>query len=182
MAQRFDLPNRDRKDSQGICFLGKIPFRDFIREHLGEKPGDFVEKATGRVLGQHKGHWFYTVGQRFGLGLSGGPWFVVEKDLEQNRILLANGYEPEEVYARVFEVSRMNWISGAPDLRGSRTLQVRIRHGATLTDCAVPECVADAFRVTLHEPLHGVAEGQFAVFYDGEVCLGGGMIASVVRD
>ncbi len=174
LAEKYKLPNKDRKDSQGICFLGKIPYREFIKEHLGEKPGSFIDQSTMDKLGEHKGHWFYTIGQRTGLGLSGGPWFVVEKDVEKNEIYLANGYDPEEVYGSEFDVVSMNWISPVKT-RLIASLQVKIRHGALMHDCAIEER-GDRFHVILKEPVHGVASGQFAVFYSGEVCLGGGMI------
>ncbi|MBN2096292.1 tRNA 2-thiouridine(34) synthase MnmA [Candidatus Peregrinibacteria bacterium] len=176
LAKKYQLPNQDRKDSQGICFLGKIPYREFIKEHLGEQPGDFIEKETGKKLGEHKGHWFYTIGQRFGLGLSGGPWFVVKKDSEKNLIYLAQGYDPESVYGDEFEVVNMNWI--VPNDQFPMTndqLQVKIRHGASSHPCTVrvnKNCV----QVTLKKPVHGIAPGQFAVFYEGDYCLGGGMI------
>ncbi|MBU1018287.1 tRNA 2-thiouridine(34) synthase MnmA [Patescibacteria group bacterium] len=172
LAKKYDLPNKDRKDSQGICFLGKIPYQEFIREHLGEKPGDFIDQETGERLGEHKGHWFYTIGQRSGLGLSGGPWFVVGKDLKENRIYLANGYDPDEVYGKDFSVSNLNWIAGMPE---KTDLEVKIRHGASSHPCAI-KLNKKIVQVSLKEPVHGIAPGQFAVFYDGDICLGGGMI------
>ncbi len=183
LAEKYQLPNKDRKDSQGICFLGKIPYREFIGEHLGEKPGSFIDQSTGEELGEHKGHWFYTIGQRTGLGLSGGPWFVVEKDIKNNRILLANGYDPEEVYGHAFDVVNMNWIVKLPvSEQALAHLRVKIRHGASTHDCTI-EKKEDRYHVILEKPVHGVAPGQFAVFYlpagqagQGDVCLGGGMI------
>ena len=176
LAKKYNLPNKDRKDSQGICFLGKIPYREFIKEHLGEKPGDFVDQSTGDIVGDHKGHFLYTIGQRTGLGLSGGPWFVVDKDFKKNIIYLANGYDPKEVYRDEFEVVDMNWI--VPE--SEQTIdhfqgQVKIRHGASSHDCTV-EFIGDVLHVKLKKPVHGVAPGQFAVFYRDDVCLGGGMI------
>ena len=175
LAKKYNLPNKDRKDSQGICFLGKIPYREFIKQHLGENPGDFVEEKTGKKLGEHKGHWFYTIGQRFGLGLSGGPWFVVSKDLKKNIIYLANGYEPEEVYCDEFDAVGMNWISPV-ETRLIAFLQVKIRHGKFSHPCMI-ELDGEKIHVKLKKPVHGVAPGQFAVFYDGGYCLGGGVIS-----
>jgi len=169
LAQKYDLPNKDRKDSQGICFLGKIPFREFLKHHLEEMPGDFIDQATGEKVGEHLGFWFYTIGQRQGLGLSGGPWFVVKKDVEKNLVYLANGYEPEEVYKREFEVGDLHLINKSRPIEGP--LGVKIRHGE-----ATHECEVAGNKVTLKEPVHGVASGQFAVFYDEDVCLGSAMI------
>ncbi len=176
LAEKYNLPNKDRKDSQGICFLGKIPYREFIKEHLGEKPGDFINQASGERVGEHKGHWFYTIGQRFGLGLSGGPWFVVKKDAKKNIIYLAQGYDPDEVYGTEFDIINLNWIG--PNLRSQISdlrLKVKIRHGKSSHTCTV-EPSKEGLHVTLEKPVHGIAPGQFAVFYDGDYCLGGGMI------
>ena len=181
LAKKYNLPNQDRKDSQGICFLGKIPYREFIKQYLGEKPGDFINQASGERAGEHKGHWFYTIGQRFGLGLSGGPWFVVEKDIKKNIIYLAQGYDPKEVYGRSFSVINLNWIN--PKLRITKDeLRVKIRHGKSSHPCTVKR-IKEGVSVTLKKPVHGIAPGQFAVFYlpagqagDGGYCLGGGMI------
>ena len=172
LAQEFHLPNQARKDSQGICFLGKIPFQEFLKHHLGEAPGDFVDLASGKVVGEHRGYWFYTIGQRNGLGLSGGPWFVVNKDVEKNIIYLAQGYEPEEVYKCEFEVGAIHLIN--PDgRRAEGELTVKIRHGAAMHACRV-----EGHRVLLKEPVHGVASGQFAVFYEGDICLGSAVIVA----
>jgi tRNA-specific 2-thiouridylase len=189
LAKKYKLPNKDRKDSQGICFLGKIPYREFIKEHLGEKPGDFIDRSTGERVGEHKGHFLYTIGQRFGLGLSGGPWFVVGKSVLKNEVYLAQGYDPEEVYGKEFDVTDLNWIAGKAPTK--RELDVKIRHGKSSFSCKiemnkkVAQKVSKAkkyssnnkiVRVSLKKPIHGVAPGQFAVFYDGDVCLGGGKI------
>jgi len=186
LAEQFDLPNKNRKDSQGICFLGKIPYREFIKHHLGEKTGDFINQSTGKKVGEHSGYWFYTIGQRFGLGLSGGPWFVVGKNIPKNQIILANGYTPQEVLGDEMKVENVNWILGAPPVSvphgGSESrlqvvhnLYVKIRHGAALHPCTIRKS-DDRIRVKLDEMIHGIAPGQFAVFYDDQECLGGGMI------
>ncbi|MBQ7513947.1 MAG: tRNA 2-thiouridine(34) synthase MnmA, partial [Prevotella sp.] len=95
IAEREHLVNAKRKDSQGICFLGKINYNDYLRRYLGEMPGDVIELETGRKIGQHKGHWFHTIGQRKGMGFGGGPWFVVKKDIQQNIIYVSHGYDPQ---------------------------------------------------------------------------------------
>jgi len=176
LAEKYNLPNKNRKDSQGICFLGKIPFREFLKHHLDEMPGDFINIETGEKVGEHLGFWFYTIGQRKGLDLSGGPWFVVQKDVEKNIVYLANGYQPEAVYKTEFQIGPIHLINKNLPLEG-RELRVKIRHGATLHVCEV-----DGNRVTLKAPVHGVAAGQFAVFYTpdpaggGDLCLGSGVI------
>jgi len=174
LAEQFDLPNQSRKDSQGICFLGKIPYREFIHQHLGVKSGDFIDEATGKKVGEHEGYWFYTIGQRFGLRLSGGPWFVVEKDVRKNILYLANGYQPTEVLGDHFIVENLNWIIPV-GTQNFASLQVKIRHGAAMHDCTI-QLDGKRIHVQLSEPIHGIAAGQFAVFYDGQECLGGGVI------
>lgn len=176
LAKQFNLPNQARKDSQGICFLGKIPYREFIREHLGVLKGDFVDHATGKKLGNHEGYWFYTIGQRFGLGLSGGPWFVVGKDIPNNVIFLANGYKPSEVLGDRFIVEHLNWIVPTAG-RNFKNLEVKIRHGAAMHPCSI-RFEGARVHVQLAEPIHGIAPGQFAVFYHGAECLGGGVIGA----
>lgn len=172
LAEKYNLPNKSRKDSQGVCFLGKIPFREFLKHHLDEMPGDFIDIETGEKIGEHKGFWFYTIGQRQGLGLSGGPWFVVGKDLNKNIVHIAQGYNPEAVYKDSFKISKIHSLTDEPEkIKGD--LQVKIRHGQAIHDCFV-----DGDLVTLKEPVHGVAAGQFAVFYSGDTCLGSAMIST----
>ena len=96
IARVAKLPSAQRKDSQGICFLGKINYNDFLRRFLGEKEGAIIEMETGKRIGTHKGYWFHTIGQRKGLGLSGGPWFVIRKDIDENIIYVSRGYDTEK--------------------------------------------------------------------------------------
>jgi len=175
LAHQFNLPNQDRKDSQGICFLGKIKFSDFIRHHLGDKPGDLVEYETGTVLGQHKGFWYYTVGQRKGVGLSGGPWFVVRKNTKTNIIYVSNHYYDADKPRNQFMVSDLHWIAGcAPE---QTSLQVKVRHGELTYPCTLALQAAGVGVVTITGNDQGLAPGQFAVFYDKDICLGCGVIA-----
>jgi tRNA-specific 2-thiouridylase len=174
LAREIDLPNQDRRDSQGICFLGKIPYREFVRHHLGEREGDIVELGSGRVLGRHKGYWFHTIGQREGLGLSHGPWFVQGKDVAGNVIYVSHADRLADSPRKSFEVEALHWI-GEPPAR--RELAVRVRHGRALHP-ATFDLEGERARVSLAEGDRGIAPGQFAVFYDGEICLGAGTIAA----
>lgn len=182
LAEGWGLPNGNRKDSQGICFLGKIRYADFVRHYLGEKEGDIVEAGTGRVLGRHKGSWFYTVGQRTGLGLGGGPWYVVGREKGTNVVIAGSSEAAEAAAVDRFTVAEPNWISGAPVL--PKRVDIKLRHGPRLVGgmISVEGGAAGSARpgarleVKMDEPDRGVAAGQFAVFYDGDMCLGGGMI------
>lgn len=171
-ARRLDLANKDRPDSQGICFLGKIRYPQFVRAYLGERPGDIVELGSGRVLGRHRGYWFHTIGQREGLGLGGGPWYVVKKDAAADVVYVSHASVRQP--RATFSVSRLHWIAGPPQ-PGARLL-VRIRHAPALASCALRPTAADALEVTMDPPDAGIAAGQFAVFYDGDTCLGCGVI------
>jgi tRNA-specific 2-thiouridylase len=172
-ARRLGLPNWDRPDSQGICFLGRVPYDDFVALNLGDRPGDIVEYDTDNVLGKHRGYWFYTVGQRRGLGLAGGPWYVVAKDVEHNRVHVVHARALEHHRRRSFRIAAPHWIVGPP---ASERLQVRIRHGKRLTSCTVRRRGQGSAEIMLDDADPGVAPGQFAVLYDGEECLGGGPI------
>ena len=173
LAHQYELPSRDRKDSQGICFLGKIDYRQFVEFHLGQREGAIVDADTRQRLGTHLGYWFYTIGQRFGLGLSGGPWYVVGKDLEDNTLSVAHADRREARSRSWFEADGANWIDGPP---GVERLQVKLRHGPQSIACTLAPLRDDLWRVDLDETDGGIAPGQHAVFYDGELCLGGAVI------
>ena len=113
IAEAQKLPSAKRKDSQGICFLGKINYNDFIERYLGKRPGKIIELETGKVLGKHNGYWFHTIGQRKGLGLSGGPWFVIKKDIRRNIIYVSNGYDPETQYGKVINMHGFDFITSS---------------------------------------------------------------------
>ena len=173
LARDMGLPTRDRPDSQGICFLGKIRFSDFVRFHLGTRQGNIVDIDTGRTLGEHEGCWFFTVGQRQGLRLGGGPWYVIRKELESNTVLVSHADRYRQRAVADFEVSDVHWIAGPPD---STRLLVKVRHGPALTEASVSAAREGRWRVVLDEPDPGIAPGQSAVFYHREECLGSGVI------
>lgn len=188
IAVEVRMPNATRKDSQGICFLGKINYNDFIRRHLGERPGPIVEIETGRKLGEHRGFWFHTIGQRKGLGLSGGPWFVVRKNIHDNVIYVSHGYDTEKQYGRTLHLSEMHFITrdiwqGSPCQSVPVTFKNRhtpVFMDATLTrlddqldGSGMPEYVLHS-----SDRVQGIAPGQFGVIYtpDRRICLGSGLI------
>ena len=176
LAKKFDLPNQDRKDSQGICFLGKLKFAEFVKFHLGEKIGDLVEFETNKILGQHNGYWFFTLGQRQGLGLSGGPWYVVSKDVHKNIVYISKQYYSSEKERKIFYVSQPNWIPSKPNL--DQTFGIKLRHGPNFNQAELTRANPDYLQVTLKDQEHSITTGQFAVFYDisHKYCLGGVVI------
>ncbi|MCL5030033.1 MAG: tRNA 2-thiouridine(34) synthase MnmA [Bacteroidetes bacterium] len=173
LAHEFNLPNMDRRDSQGICFLGQIKFNEFIKHHLGDKKGDIIDIDTEKKIGEHNGYYFYTIGQRSGLGLSGGPWYVVKKDIDNNIIFISRENLSERA-RDTFTVGKFNWISREQPT--VKNLEVKIRHGAHLFNCNLNFVDDKTAEVKLDKKDQGIAPGQFAVFYKDDLCLGGGVI------
>ena len=165
IAEREHLVSARRKDSQGIGFLGKINYNDYLRRDLGELPGDIVEIETGRLIGRHQGHWFHTIGQRKGLGLGGGPWFVVKKDVQQNINYVSHGYDPEAAYKRDFPVMAFHSINGQ---QPPRDITFKIRHTPDYHTATLEPEGDGRYIVHSDKPIHGVAPGQFCVVYDRE--------------
>ncbi|MCL2597183.1 MAG: tRNA 2-thiouridine(34) synthase MnmA [Paludibacter sp.] len=183
IATKVNLPSSKRPDSQGICFLGKVNYNDFIRRYLGENPGPIVEFETGRILGHHKGYWFHTVGQRKGLCLSGGPWYVVKKDIEANIIYTSKGYGVSTQYGTEFTVCDFNFIAEQAAWAQSKEpkeITFKIRHTPEFTEGTVQYLNNNRFLVKSQKPLQGISAGQFGVIYDKEhkICYGSGEIST----
>ncbi len=205
IADSERLAPAHRRDSQGICFLGKIDYNEYLRRYLGQQQGDVVELETGRLIGHHQGHWFHTIGQRKGLGLGGGPWFVVKKDIQQNIIYVSHGYDPQTAYRQEFVIADFNSLiptagysvptagnsvpaagsnngsgqsASAADrlLRGNVT--IKIRHTPEFTAATIEPLPDGRYIIRAAEPIHGVAPGQFCVVYDSNHhrCYGSGEI------
>lgn len=176
IAEREHLVNARRKDSQGICFLGKINYNDYIRRYLGENPGDVVELETGKKIGLHKGLWFHTIGQRKGMGFGGGPWFVVKKDVENNILYVSHGYDPDTAYKTDFAVADFHFLT-AKEL--PQRVTFKIRHTPEYHRATVEKTADKTYVIHSEERIHGVAPGQFCVVYDQEhhLCYGSGEIA-----
>lgn len=179
IAEEQKLVTAHRKDSQGICFLGKINYNDFIKQHLGEKPGLIINIEDGNVLGEHRGFWFHTIGQRKGLGLSGGPWFVVKKDIPNNIIYVSRGYDPELQYGNIIDLNEMHYISGDPMPKEVQTMPIsfKVRHTPEFSRGRLIRH-EHGFRVESQEQIQGIAPGQYCCIYseDAKLCYGSGMI------
>ena len=191
------LPSARRKDSQGICFLGKINYNDFLRKFMGEQEGKVIDIETGKVVGHHRGFWFHTIGQRKGLGLGGGPWFVVKKNIRKNIIFVARGWDTQLQYGHDFRLADMHFITRNPwenevkdsslftpqsSLSEGIPIQFKIRH----VDHFMPGIITldeEGYHIHSDEPIQGIAPGQFGCIYDAEarICYGSGEI-SIYKD
>ncbi len=186
IAEEVHMPNAYRKDSQGICFLGQINYNDFIRRHLGVKKGAIIELETGRKLGEHNGYWFHTIGQRKGLGLSGGPWYVVKKNVNDNVIYVSNGYGTAKQYGRILHLDEMHFISGNPWQNVSNAVEITFknRHTPVFMKAKFSHLRDNEWIIESDEEVQGIAPGQFAVIYDVKrhLCYGSGVITGQKLD
>ncbi len=184
LALEKGLSVAKKPDSTGICFIGEINVHNFLKERLGELPGDVVD-TKGRKIGEHKGLWFYTIGQRHGFESSFKdakhvegvdkhaipPFYVIRKDREKNQLIVGFG---AETFSDSFSVEDIHWINQPPKI--GQKLQVRIRHTGKLLSAHLEETGNDKLIVKLDDAAQGVASGQSVVFYDESICLGGGVI------
>jgi tRNA-specific 2-thiouridylase len=177
IARSANLPSAKRVDSQGICFLGKVNYNDFIRRYLGEKEGPIVELETGKILGRHKGYWFHTVGQRKGLGLSGGPWYVIRKDVDANIVWASKGFDTETQYGKEFSMRDFHFITDNPWEKNECEVTFKIRHTPEFSKATIIKTL-EGYRVFSENKLQGIAPGQFGVIYDADAsyCIGSGEI------
>lgn len=183
LADTYNLAPAHRRDSQGICFLGKTDYNTLLRHYLGEREGDIVEWETRTKLGRHPGYWFYTIGQRKGLRLGGGPWFVVKKDTKKNRVYVSRGVQSDEQYCTQFRLAEFHTIAtehleARPE---EQPVYFKIRHSPEF-DTGRFSLTDKGYFLCPDHPMRGVAPGQFAVVYlpfeDRKICLGSGEIAA----
>ncbi len=181
IALQAGLGTSNKKDSTGICFIGERRFRDFLRRYLPGQPGDIVD-LEGTRLAAHQGLMYYTLGQRQGLGIGGvagstdAPWYVVDKDLEHNRLIVAQGSTHPALYSGALTTSEIHSIGMHPE-HWPKRVTAKTRYRQADQGCVI-EPLASGFRVQFERPQRAVTPGQYVVFYDGDCCLGGGMIAS----
>ncbi|MBD5180892.1 MAG: tRNA 2-thiouridine(34) synthase MnmA [Bacteroidales bacterium] len=177
------LPNAYRKDSQGICFLGKINYNDFIARHLGEKQGPIIEIETGKKLGTHRGYWFHTIGQRKGLGLSGGPWYVVKKNVHDNVIYVSQGFDTSKQYSSSVHLTETQFITRDPwpDGCDKKEIMFKNRHAPDFIPATITRMDEGDYFIETERPVQGVAPGQFGIIYDRDahICHGSGIITGL---
>jgi tRNA-specific 2-thiouridylase len=180
MAQKMDLPNADRKDSTGICFIGERNYFEFLQKYIKKSPGDMIEKDSGKKVGTHSGLSFYTIGQRKNLHIGGvqgfeeAPWFVVEKDFERNVIVVSQ--DEKYLLATELMTNDFHWIAGNASEEEFECLG-KVRYRDPGTPCVVKLKNEGAVQVVFKSLVRGIAPGQSVVLYEGEVCLGGGEIS-----
>jgi tRNA-specific 2-thiouridylase len=194
IAAEIGLPNAKKKDSTGICFIGERPFREFLNRYIQKEPGPIKDgtplpgsKDHGRVIGQHVGLSFYTLGQRQGLGIGGvkpkgaqkgggehAPWFVARKDMEKNTLWVVQGHDHPMLLSHALHAQDASWVAGEPP--APRAMAAKTRYRQADAACTISGIEGSAFRLQFPEAQWAVTPGQSAVLYDGEVCLGGGVI------
>ena len=193
IAAEIGLPNAKKKDSTGICFIGERPFREFLNRYLAHTPGP-IKDDRGRVIGEHVGLSFYTLGQRKGIGIGGikprgavrggsehEPWFTARKDMAANTLYVVQGHDHPWLQSLVLTADNPSWVAGQAPAAGPFSAKTRYRQtdaACSLVETAVAG-TADCFELRFAEPQWAATPGQSAVLYDGEVCLGGGLIAQV---
>lgn len=181
IAEKYGLATAKKKDSTGICFIGERRFSDFLKQYLPAQPGD-IETTDGQVIGKHVGLMYHTIGQRQGLGIGGlknaddSPWYVLEKDLTRNVLVVGQGNDHPWLFSRALHASHIYWVNPV-DLDQPKTLRAKVRYRQADQDCVL-ERTESGYRAVFDEPQRAVTPGQSVVFYDGEICLGGGVIES----
>ena len=179
-ARAHGLPVHDKKDSTGICFIGERDFRAFLAAYLKQEPGE-IRTDDGAVIGQHDGLAFYTLGQRKGLGIGGvqglpeAPWFVLHKDLDENALYVGQDHGHPWLQSTELSADSLAWVSGQPPVAGQR-LTAKTRYRQADQPCTVAGLEGDSLTVAFDVPQRAVTPGQSVVLYDGEECLGGGVI------
>lgn len=184
IAEKIGLPNAKKKDSTGICFIGERPFREFLNRYLSYKPGP-MKTSDGTVVGEHVGLSFYTLGQRKGIGLGGiksyqnadgnsDAWYVSRKDVENNTLYVVQGHDHPWLLSNELDADQISWVAGEPPSRAQLSAKTRYRQPDV--PCTFSASDTARFSLSFPSPQWAVTPGQSAVLYDGDVCLGGGII------
>lgn len=179
LAKKFGLPTAEKKDSQGICFVGQVGIKEFLSQYVRTEPGEIIDQNK-KIIGEHDGAIFYTIGQRHGLNVGGGlPYYVTHKDMKTNTVYATNDLSDKNLWGKEIQLEDVHWISELEDRevrldkRGEK-LKVRLRYRGSLLDCEL-----NGSKLTLKQEQRAISPGQSAVFYVNDQCLGGGIISSV---
>lgn len=189
LARRLGLATAEKKDSTGVCFIGERNFKEFLSHYLPAQPGE-MRSAEGELKGSHDGLMYYTLGQRQGLGIggsgSGEPWFVVDKDLHSNTLIVAQGEQHPRLYSFGLIVRELHWIGTIPDalrnMTETFTCTAKFRYRQPDQDVTIHRLPDGTFSIAFHVPQRSITPGQSVVLYDGEVCLGGGIIEEALKN
>lgn len=183
-AEQAGLKTHDKKDSTGICFIGEQPFRQFLSRYIPSDPG-VIKTTDNKIIGQHEGVFYYTLGQRQGLGIGGvkgasdAPWYVVQKNIEENELIVAQDHDHPLLHSHGLTASGINWISGEmPDI--PYQCQAKNRYRQTDQNCTIEKIENGRCRIRFDLSQRAITPGQFIVFYKEDICLGGGIIDSVL--
>lgn len=175
MAEARGLYTAAKKDSQGICFVGQIGIREFLGQYVEQSAGPIIDKQTGKVLGQHDGAIFYTIGQRHGLDIGGGlPYYVAGKDMDKNEVYVTTNLNDDSLWRPELLITSPHWINEQPKLG---TYHIRVRHRGALAAATLAYQPNGDVVLRLESPERAIAPGQSVVIYDGDVCIGGGIVA-----
>lgn len=186
LARQAALPVHGKKDSTGICFIGERNFKNFLSEYIAPDPGG-IKTADGELIGTHDGLAFYTLGQRGGLGIggmsqaSGEPWYVVGKDLATNTLVVAQGHDHPLLFTNALQAGALSWVAGEPPAVPFRG-HAKVRYRQSDQPCHIESIDAGRAQVRFDQPQRAVTPGQHVVFYDGDECIGGGMIENAFTD
>lgn len=175
-ANQLNLVTADKKESMGICFVGKVSIKDFLKQYITEKPGKIIDQ-TGKAVGRHEGAFFYTIGQRHGLEIGGGlPYYVVGKNMKKNEVYVTTDLQDKKLWSDSISFTSAHWINGAPKTDGK--IMVRTRHRAQLIPVKKLSKLSNSrWKAELEEEVRALTPGQSAVFYYGNECLGGGIVS-----
>lgn len=176
MAKQRGLYTANKKDSVGICFVGKVGIKDFLSQYVSQVPGNIIDRATGQSIGMHEGAIFYTIGQRHGLDVGGGlPYYVVGKDIGKNEVYVSTNLNDDSLWRKEMLIDSVHWINDCPS---SGRYKARVRHRAKLVDVEIENVPDEKLKLIFENPERAIAPGQSVVIYDRDVCLGGGIVAS----
>jgi tRNA-specific 2-thiouridylase len=192
LARKFNLSTAEKKDSQGICFVGKVGIRDFLRHELGPQPSGAIIDQNGNNIGEHDGAIFYTIGQRRGLNVGGGwPYYVTDKNMARHEVYVTTDLRDERLWTRELKLTDMHWIDPGSQLSAPNSqLKIRTRYRAPLVKCQLQHLLAvsktrswkqgkdGVVSILLNEDVRAVTPGQSAVIYEGDRVLGGGIVSA----